>query len=255
MPLKPSPALERTIKVINECLGFAGVTYWLSFGGLFALIRNNGVIPDGDFDICVHYGADWRRIERAFKGFGMEMSKGILDDSTGEMLYCGFNHTGGNPERPKFTHICLSFWKFARGLRWYCHDQQGEMKIGQVGVPASGYYLKGVPDWIVGEDAPFKWVEWPGICGKTKIRVPVYGGALLDATYIGWAYKWQRYNVLANNVEPEKMESYYHGGGISRDMVHLKTMADMQDDRRYEEAHKEGARKYAVKLKEILKKQ
>lgn len=252
MELKPSPLMERTLKVINECLGFAGVPYWLSFGGLFALVRNDGIIPDGDFDICTYYGADWKRIVRAFAGFGMKMSKGVIDDTTGNMLYCGFNYEG---DARKFTHICLSFWIKKRGMRWYCHDQNGDLKDGEIGVPKSGYFFKGVPADIVADDRAFKFVEWPGICGRTKVRVPLRAGTLLDTTYIGWAYKWQRYNVYRNQVERDKLHSYYSGGGISPHMVHLDSVADFGDNQKYDAAYREGRRKYNIKLKEIVKKQ
>jgi len=249
--LKPSPMLERTVKMINEVFGFAGVQYWLSFGGLFGIVKNDGIIPDGDFDICVRYGEDWKRIVRAFDSWGMKLSKGIVNDvDKSNMLYCGFNYSGA---QKKFAHICLSFWYPANGKRWYCHDQKMEMQPGQVGVPPSGYWFKGVPEHIVDDRSLFKMVEWPGLDGAIKVNVPIMAGTLLDTTYIGWAYKFQRYNVKGNKPEPDKMQSYYRSGAISPDMVHLKSVADFGRKSVYEQAHAEGKAKWDRKLKEVSK--
>jgi hypothetical protein len=51
--LKPGQTLENTIRIINEAFHYSSIPYWLCFGGLWALIKNEGVIPDGDLTFAL----------------------------------------------------------------------------------------------------------------------------------------------------------------------------------------------------------
>jgi hypothetical protein len=64
--IQPSQALENTIKIINNAMNYAGMRYWLCFGGLWGLAQNNGIVPDGDLDLCTYYGQDHERIVKSF---------------------------------------------------------------------------------------------------------------------------------------------------------------------------------------------
>jgi len=244
-PLVPCDRLEKTLRVLHAVLGVAGVKYWLGFGGLYGLIRNNGVIPDADLDICTLYGTDYKRILKAFASRHYVPAKVVLDDTNlNQALYVSLNH-------PEYVHICLSFWIERHGIRWYCHDEKKELT--GPGVPPSGYWFKGVDARLVNDPQGFKSVEWPGLSAAVKIRVPLEAGSLLDQMYIGWPYKWQRYNVENHEVQEDKMMSYYEGGAISRYMVHLKSVADFDSPGIYEPALEEGLRLWKVRRKKVVK--
>lgn len=223
--LKPSQVLENSIRVINQVFNYSNVPYWLSFGGLFGIVKNNGIIPDGDFDLCTFYGEDYTKVQKAFKGspgrYGM--SKALVSDvDDGKALYCSFGSENGYP------HICLSFWYEHDGIMYYCHDQRHEVE--GIGIPKSGYFFRGVPKKCV---ELFMMAEWPGINQMHKIRVPVYSGTMLDYMYPYWPFKVQKYNVDSNHsVDAEKMQSVYQRGASSMYQVHVESMKQW-DDRKY----------------------
>ena len=234
--------LEKTIKIINFVFRYAGLPYWLGFGGLWGLVRNEGVIPDGDLDLCTFYGGDWRRLVRCFQNNGYTLAKALLNDTDPKnIVYCGFNREG-------FPHICVSFWYLHNGIRYYCHDQHHE--VGGEGVPPSGYFFKGVPECHLEH---FRMVEWPGIRQDTHIRVPRMPGALLDYSYPDWAYQKQRYNLLKHEINKEKTVSIFKGGAISPYMVHMKSMAQWNNKGYIDQQLEAGKNKWLAKLKELGK--
>jgi hypothetical protein len=225
-PLPPSKELECALRVIDNVMKYADTKYWLCFGGLWALVQNDGVIPDGDLDLCTYYGTDFRKIERAFAGSPGQyaMTRAMVDDTAPEnALYCSFSSGCG------FPHICLSFWYLHNGIRYYCHDSLREVE--GVGSPKSGFFFRGIPGEYV-ENIPgnFREVEWPGVNQMAKVRVPrLHVGAILDMLYPDWPYKKQRYEVRTGRVDPSRMASYHKGGAVSPYNVHVKSMADFKN--------------------------
>ena len=235
--IKPSKELQRTIEIINRVFDNAGYQYWLCFGGLWGLIRNDGVVPDNDLDICTYYGADHKRIAKFFASSpgGYSISNTVISDTDRtKALHCGFNATG-------LLHICLSFWYEHAGIRYYCHDQNFEIRDGE-GVPGSGYFFKGIPS---GALQKFKRVEWPGIEQQVKISVPMYPGTVLDNLYPDWAWKKQRYVIDKNHtVEQDKMVSLHTGGATSPYRLHLNSMNDFGNERMIKQQLEESQRKW-----------
>jgi hypothetical protein len=246
---RPSKYLENTFRVVNKVFNYVGVPYWLSFGGLWAIARNNGIIPDGDLDLCTYYGADYTRIEKAFKSCPgrYELHKTILSDIDGKALYCSY----GSPDEG-FPHICVSFWYLNNGIRYYCHDQMHEVEKG-AGVPKSGYWFRGIKAAAVEDKKDnFALVEWPGINQQVKIRVPTkHCGEILDCMYPCWAFKRQKYVVKTGMVDTNKLDSYYHGGAISPYSVHVKSMSDWNNTKNIEDQIQESTRAWEKVLNDI----
>lgn len=245
MSLKSGPVMEKTIRIIDMSFRYSRTHYWLYFGALWGLCQNAGTIPDGDFDMCVYYGSDWHKIVKSFQSFGYTLSKALLNDAdNNHIMYCGFNKEG-------FPHVCLSFWYLHNGIRYYCHDQNFELKNGDIGAPPSGYYFKGVPDFFVHDETMFKRVEWPGINQQYKITVPMLPA--LDYMYPCWPYIKQRFHVLGYGVDinKEKSISVYRHGAISPYMVHVKSMRQWQDDKYIKNQLEESINKWKLKIKEL----
>lgn len=239
--LKPSKLLENTLRVFNQVFNYSGVPYWLSFGGLYGIIKNDGIIPDGDFDLCTYHGQDHKKVAKAFKSSPARycISKALLSDVDGKALYCSFGSQAGYP------HVCLSFWYLHDGIYYYCHDQRHEVE-GE-GVPKSGYFFRGIPEAALRE---FKMVEWPGIPQLTKVRVPRYPGIMLDNMYPDWAYKVQKYNIdRGNHIEKEKLASYHHGGACSPYEIHVNSMKQFGDSKYIATQLEESMKKWRVKTK------
>lgn len=240
--MAPGPALQSTVSLINAVMRCSNtgwnersVPYWLCFGALWGIVMNRGVVPDGDLDLCTYYGQDWKFIRHGFESRGYKCSKVLLNDVDRESaLYMGFE-----PHDHSMPHICLSFWYLHDGIRYYCHDQHHE--VHGEGVPAHGYSFKGVPDVLV-DPGRENWsmVEWPGISGSVKVRVPTSPGGILDALYPAWAYRKQRYNPKDHQVIDEKCTSVYHGGAISRWMVHVDSMRQWDDAKHVGDQLKDG---------------
>jgi len=242
---EPGRDIEIALRVINRAMNYAGIPYWLCFGGLWALIKNNGIIPDGDFDICTYYGMDYKRVQKSFEGAPGQyvMNKALVDDTDPtKALYCSFSSAEGLP------HICLSFWYLHKGIRYYCHDQHHEVE-GE-GIPRSGYVFRGVPAESV-EDKPenFKMVEWPGINQQTKVRVPRFPGVILDNLYPDWAFKKQHYEVKPGVIIEEKMMSYHKGGAVSPYVVAVKSMRDFSNDTYYNLELEKSQKAWIIRLK------
>ncbi len=241
--LKPCKLLENTILTINQVFSRAQVPYWLAFGALYGIVKNDGIIPDGDLDLCTYHGQGFERVQKAFLGSPARygMSKALISDTTEQPLYCSFGSENGYP------HICLSFWYEHEGIVYYCHDQRHEVE--GVGVPKSGYWFRGVPIGCIKE---FHMVEWPGIPQTAKIRVPMFAGTMLDNMYPYWAFKKQKYNIGKNNeVIPEKMDYYYTGGATSPYEVHVESMKQWGDKKYIEQQLQESLKKWNLKLKNI----
>ena len=241
--LEPCKKLESAISVINQVMNYSQAKYWLSFGALYGLIRNNGVIPDSDLDICVNYGTDHNKIVKAFSGSPgrYNCTKVLLSDTDRtHALYAAFSSAAGYP------HICLSFWYEHDGIAYYCHDQKKEVE-GE-GVPAAGYFFKGVPVECIQE---FKMVEWPGIPQMTKIRVPRFPGRMLDNMYPDWAYRIQKYNVENYRVNEEKLDSYHKAGATSPYEIHVTSMAQFKDSRYIKDQLSKSRLRWDAKLKSM----
>ena len=243
--LTPSREMEVAIMVINQAMNYAGIPYWLCFGGLWALIKNNGIVPDGDFDICTYYSQDYTRIAKTLRNVPGRyvMTKALVDDTDrSKALYCSFGSEEG------FPHICLSFWYLHDGIRYYCHDQRHEVE--GIGVPSSGYSFRGIPAASVDDDPNnFKMVEWPGVNQQAKIRVPRFPGMILDNLYPDWAYKMQKYEVGDGVVDEERMASYHRGGAISPYAVEVKSMRDFGNSNHIAAELVKSRSKWNIRLK------
>jgi hypothetical protein len=242
--LKPGDLLERTIRVVQSAFQYAGVPYWLGFGGLWGLIQNEGVVPDSDLDYCTYYGGSYERLVKS-----MSMSPGrytatrvLLDDTNpSAALYAGFNSSVGYP------HICVSFWYKHKGIRYYCHDQRHEVQ--GVKAPPGGYWFRGVPAEAVDGDEMFRMVEWPGINQQFKVRVPRFPGVILDHCYPDWPYRKQRYNIQEHKIQKDKMASYHKGGATSPYAVYVKSMRQWRNEAYIQNQLAEGRQKWNTRLK------
>ena len=244
MSLEPGKILENAIRTIDIAFRYAKVHYWLHFGALWGLCKNNGIIPDADFDCCVNYGSDWKKIVKSFSQYGYTMSKAIINDADPEnIMYCGFNKEG-------WPHICCSFWYLHNGIRYYCHDTHFELKAGEVGKPASGYSFKGMPDFFVSDETMFKRVEWPGINQAFKVSVPILPA--LDYMYPCWPYSTQRYSISQKHEYfPDKTQSIYRHGAISPYMVHVDSMTQWNNEKYINSELQKGEERWRLKLKEV----
>lgn len=245
MPLEPCAALESALRIADHSFRFSGSPYWLSFGGLWGIVRNEGTIPDHDLDFCTYYGQDYRKIQAAFKSRGYEMTKVLVSDTDKDKaVYASLSSTKGLP------HICLSFWYLHDGVRYYCHDQKHEVE--GVGVPKSGYWFRGVPANLV-EENRIRYVEWPGVNQQYKVRVPRFAGAVLDHLYIDWAYQKQRHEIGQDRqVLRDRCKSYHKGGATSPYEVHVASMGQWSDQKHIEAELEKSKAAWEVKLKNAL---
>ena len=241
-PLRPGPAIRDTLRDVSQSFESAGMKYWLCFGGLFAMIKNDGVIPDADFDFCTTYGQDQDRLIRAMEARGYKATKVLLNDADEtKALYVGFGKKGS-------PHVCVSFWYQFEGILYYCHDQKNEVQ-GRM-APKSGYWFKGIPANLLQDDM-FKLVEWPGLDQDFKVRVPMFAGTVLDYCYPCWAYSRQRYQVSMGKAVPEKMQSVYQGHAVSPYMLHLESMMEWEDPEYIQSELKKGKAQWEKQLKEL----
>jgi len=248
MSVEPSQLLENTLKMCHKAFAYAGLAkkYWLSFGGLWGMIQNNGVVPDNDLDFCTYYGEDWQRIAKAMKASGYEMSHCMVSDTDRKAIHMGFNHQ-------KLMHICLSFWYKWGDLRFWAHDNQHEVK--GVGTPNSGYWWKGMPAWIVDDDRYFKMAEWPGINQAVKIRVPLFAGSMLDNEYLCWGYTKQRYVIdRKHTIDPDRMASIHKGGVATRHTIHINSMAEWDNEAAIKAKFAESERAWWARAKQAIAK-
>jgi hypothetical protein len=193
------------------------------------------VIPDGDIDICVHYGADYKTIIKCFEQLGgWKKSKVMLNDANhNSALYAGVEC------QEMGLYVCISFWYPWEDYLFWCHDQKQEVGISQEEPPKSGYWFKGCPRGLLEGENKFIMVEWPGIRQCTKVRVPVFAGTLLDLCYPGFGYWIQRYNIENYRFEQDKCVSVNDpvfnkstdAHAISPYMVHVSSMADFTTKR------------------------
>lgn len=251
MELHPSKELEAAIKDINLVFESIKTRYWLCFGGLYGLVANRGIIPDGDFDICTYYGADYNVIKAGFEKLRYRTKKVVVNDvDCVNALYMSFDH----PEKP---HICVSFWYPYKNHRFYCHDQNDEIPEGEIYHLTKGYYFRGIKrDWI---DSPemFRKVEWLGVPGRTKIVVPRFPGAILDSCYPDWAYWKQRHTPVEYEDIPERCVSI-NNKNFNKDAfdratspvsVCVQSMDDFKNQEEIDAQIEQNLNKYLEKIK------
>jgi len=250
--LHPSKLLQEEIEACESALG--DIPHFLSFGGLYAIVYNQGIIPDTDLDYSTFYGQDYKKIMRAFESHGYVNTKVMLDNTNpNNALYMGFNrkvhkrNITADAGKPK-AHVCVSFLYPSQGMRWYCHDSNGE--ISGVGTPTA-WSFRGVPAEIVEDEGAIIQVEWPGIPGSTKVSVPLMGGTLLDYLYIASPYKKQKYNVVDFQPEWDKMKSIYSGGACSRYAVELNSIAQFWQDGFMQKQMATSKKKWLLKRKQL----
>jgi len=260
MGLKPCKKLQKTLQIIDYVFRYTRTDYWIHFGALIAIAKKDGIIPDGDIDICTYYESNnsWERIVEMFKRKGFHMTKALQNDiEPNNILYCGFNpneaQTKEDYDREEFMpHMCLSFWYEHKGIRYYCHDQNREVTGGQVKVPPSGYFFKGFPAELV-QKKYLKRVEWPGIPGQYKISAPLL--PMLEYMYPGWIYNQQRYIVdKKNTVETDKLRDLCRTGASSPYQVHVQSMNDWKNEAYINQQLEESRRQWDAKIKTIIKK-
>lgn len=250
-PLPPCKELERAMQIIN--LAFlcssqtwsekSSIPYWLSFGALWAIVQNRGIIPDRDLDICTYYGQPWQNIARGIETHGYKIMKVMVDDTCKEKaVYMNFEHA-------TLPHICVSFWYPNKGISYFCHDEKHE--VNGIGVPASGYFFKGLPTDLITGNERFTMVEYPGLPGSIKIRVPKMPGQFLDMFYPSWAYRVQRYSAHYT-VDETKTVSVYRGSAMSPNRVHVTTMAQWEDEQYVTEQLTESKKLWLEKLKKMI---
>lgn len=225
--LPPGPLIKQTIIDIEAI--FQGTPYWLCFGALWGLIRNRGTITDGDFDICVNYGVDWKLIsDRAAKRRYQTKKVMVSDQIKSSALFMGLYRDE--------MYICVSFWYPFQEYYFWCHDQNNEILDG-VGIPTTGYYFKGCPRHFIDSNSKFIKAEWPGIDQRTTIRVPLFAGTILDLCYPGWPYLKQRYVPSNYRVDESQCVSVnnptYNKGvderAFSMIRVHVNSMSEFKD--------------------------
>lgn len=260
MPLKPCKQLEQILRKIEWVFTLqVRIPYWIHFGGLLAIIKKDGVIPDGDIDLCTYYENNQhaRKIIDLFCSQGYKLKKVLLNDTNqNEILYCGFDW--GKPQTTEqyisekfYPHICLSFWYPHNNTRYYCHDQNNDIPAGTEGVPKSGYYFKGFPAEYV-QEKYLKTVEWPGICAKTKISVPIF--PCLSKMYPGWGYNQQRYYInKKNEVDKTKMRDLWRETATSEQMVHVASMRDWENQGLIENELSAGRVRWEKKIDQLIK--
>ena len=244
--------IKNTMSALKRVFSRVNSNYWLSFGALWALIRNNGILEpkNRDFDICVPYGLDYKRLEQSFRGMGYKMSHAMVDDTRpSNALHCGFDPV----DQTKYIHICVAFLFPREDMLWYCQDSTNE--IHGVASPNNGYYFRGFKKDGYDDDVFFRMVEWPGIDQMNKIRVPRFPGTVLDTYYPDWGYKKQRYNITKKHeVIEEKMQSYHQGGVVTKYAVWVKSMADWNNKSHVEDQLRNAQKKWITKLKGTQKK-
>ena len=257
--LKACKQLEDAIKKIDMIFSIRlKIPYWIHFCGLLAIVKKSGFVEDGDLDICTYYENTnhARNMIDAFCSQGYKLKKALLNDVTGDVLYLGFDW--GKPQTAEqyisekfMPHVCVSFWYKYKDYRFYGHDQNNDIAIGQEGVPKSGYYLKGFPAEYV-QEKYLKKVEWPGISPQVKISAPLF--PCLSKMYPGWAYNQQRYQVDRNHtVHPDKMRDLWRASAISEQMVHIKSMGDWNNPALIEKELAEGKLVWYKKVEELRK--
>ena len=245
--IAPGKTLENALRIINHVMNYSSTPYWLCFGGLWGLVQNDGVVPDGDLDICTYYGMDHNRVAKAFAGSPgrYELHKTMISDTEKDKaLYCSFGSAAG------FPHVCLTFWYLHDGIRYYCHDQHHEVET--CGIPKSGYFFRGIPSYVTdNEPENFRMAEWPGIVQSTKIRVPRLVGIALDHLYPDWAFIKQRYEVRSGVVNNDKTASVYKGGAVSPYAVHVGSMRDWNNETHVKNELAKSKRDWEIKRKNI----
>jgi hypothetical protein len=238
MELKPGKLIEQTIGEIEGI--FEEITHWTCFGALWGLIRNEGTIPDGDLDVCVHYGASWKEISDKAAKYGYETKKVVVNDiDKDKALFMGLIKNE--------MYICLSFWYPFKDFLFWCHDQDNEVKNG-VGI-VSHYFFKGAPKWLF---KSFVDVEWPGIRQDIKIRVPVMAGSILDLCYPRWFDLRQRYVIQNYTYQRDKCISvndpaYIKGSperATSRYTLNLNSMKEFENTEKINKQLEENAKKW-----------
>jgi len=260
MALKPGKCLEKTIRLIDFIFKQSRTPYWLHFGGLIGLAKKNGVVPDGDLDLCTYYESNdkWKKIVSLFESRGWTMTKALQNDvDKDKILYCGFNWKHSQTQEEYLSenfmpHICLSFWYKHEGIRYYCHDQNREVSGGSVAVPPSGYFFKGFEDKYIENDSMLMRAEWPGIPGDVKISVPIL--PCLEQMYPGYIYNQQRYMVQAHEIQSDKLRDCCRTGAISRYQVHVKSMAQWNDANHIKNELEKSEMNWRIRLKSLKRK-
>jgi len=167
-------SFNKTIKTVGYLLEKSRAKYFLCFGSLLGIIRDDGVVEgDTDIDIGVMYEdhENNRKLANVFNRYNYKLTKKIIHDVDKKPLYMCFEHV---------TMPCIDIFFFIehQGVRWHTYDTMAERKE----IP-SKYIFKGLPAKCLKKVKKKRF----GTRGKPLLDRPVgvpaaYGGCL-DSWY------------------------------------------------------------------------
>jgi len=190
--------LDSSIILVERIFSMLRTTYFVCFGALLGIIRDDGVLTGDngnpvsteDLDIGVMFeDVDERRLVSSFRKFGYDLYKVFRSDIDNKPLHMAFVKKGD-------PTIDIFSWVLHGGFRYHTYD------INREGceIPKNGYVFKGVPhNWLISctdwqlRTLPQMKGERPidmkvsGI--KSKVKIPVQYGHCLDEWYPNWMRK------------------------------------------------------------------
>ena len=174
---------ERMIRVVGKAMG--RTKWWVCFGNVLHLVRDNNVKNDKDMDIGIFYeDMDLALLERSFNKWGFRLKQRIINDVDGKCFYACFK---SNDYPPLDVFAWYKWGKY----RFHTYDTMFEKNS----VP-SKYVFKGIEDRLMPTlgvrnlQDPNIFMSHFGtkddILSFDKIPVPMSYGACLDRWYPDW---------------------------------------------------------------------
>lgn len=182
--------LQRSANIIKHTFdrlrfGNEHLKWFLCFGGLLALVRDNGLLKgkDGkvregeDIDIgClfeeINFQNNVPQLINGFERMNYKLKKKVVTDTDGKLIYCSFISPVLN-----LPDVCVFAWILSKdGNRYHTYDIKFEGRE-----VLSEYTMKGVPAWCFD-----KVIRWYSKEANREINIPVKYGTLLDYWYPMW---------------------------------------------------------------------
>ena len=119
--------------VMGSCrVQYEQIKWFLSFGSLLGIIRDDGIIKDEhgnpketeDIDISVLYEeSDEKLIVGGFQKFGYQPCRILRNDVTRKPFHYGFKQpdSPGNPNSA-LPEICVFAWYLHKGIRYHTYE-------------------------------------------------------------------------------------------------------------------------------------
>lgn len=190
--------LDRVLNVITAVMNLTGKTWFLSFGSLLNIVRDNGALNQ-DIDLSCFY-EDKHSLsffENNLLQYNFKITETVTFD--GAPLKITIRPEEGGLYGS--VNIDVFFWFGAGDYYYHTYNINRKEKLQNGNLPT--YICKGTPKTFFAKNNCFQY-QWPGT--RKIVNIPLLYGTLLDYWYPNWIVPQDQFGEDSTSMTQAKVE-------------------------------------------------